>query len=166
MDKINKINKFDVMPYIGVMILRFVSVFVSVYVATNIMSQVYIENVLVNDLDPPPLSQLIWTFAFINIIFLVAIYGMLALLRSIIDVSNYTFAISIIEHLLMLGFALIILLSIASTMYSKKFFLYKDDGLRAIRALAQMSKFIVGLIFFIPMGLAVKGSGVLDNMFV
>ncbi len=166
MDKVNQLNKLNMPLYGSILILRFITVFISISVATNVMSQIYIENVLVNDLDPPPLSQFVWTFALCNICAAVLIYGVVMTLRTIIDVSNYTVATSLIEHCLMLILALIILFAISSTMYSKKYFLYKDDGLRAIRALSKISKSILGLIFIIPIGLAVKGSGILDNMFI
>ena len=60
-------------------LIRIVILYISTYVSSNIMNQIYSERVLINGSDPQPLSYQIYLFIAIDIIlnmFLVAfIYG-------------------------------------------------------------------------------------------
>ena len=54
---------------------------------------------------------------------------------------------------------LIVLLTsfVANVMYNKKYFLYKDDGLRAIRALKELMIYIGLIVYVLPMKYILDG---------
>lgn len=110
-------------------------------ISTNYMSQVYIDKVLVNQENPPKLYNFVLLFVFLDFLMLiissVITYVLITTLLSGTDVMKVMTNISI-DFALGMMVTLVTGLMIATTMQNKKFFLYKDDGLRAIRALNDM----------------------------
>lgn len=151
-----RMSEFNLTNYAIMKSVRFLSCFMSIQIATNYMSQIYTENVLVNDSDPPKLVNLILLFAIIDVIINAIILAILFGFQKPLSLSIYDFKIYIIEYGIILVSLLVQMYVISSTMYSKKYFLYKDDGLRAIRALSSMFNKFAALYYAVPFGFICK----------
>ena len=138
--------------------------FAAITIASNYTSQIYTEKVYVRHENPPPLVNMLFLFLGIEILITVVsmttigllIQNMMSASEKPVDISNI--AVQFAQDYVLYLVSMVVNGSIiANIMYSKKFFLYKDDGLRAIRAytdiLTQMSMFN-GLI---PFNLFVNG---------
>jgi hypothetical protein len=123
--------------------------YMSINITNNYMSQLYTESVLVNNSDPPNLINYVWLLLAIDIIFNSLILAILWGLGSPI-IKGYDIQVYIYEYIIGAVLLTTILLCISTTMYSKKFFLYKDDGLRSIRALTNIAYKFVIIINIIP----------------
>lgn len=138
--------------------------YAAITIATNYTSQIYTEKVYVRQENPPKLVNMLFLFLGIELLMSVITITCIGLLISFImskDGQSGQSSDSIKLEDVAVQFAqdyVLYLISmaihgsiIAQIMYSKKYFLYKDDGLRAIRAfseiLTQMSMFN-GLIPF------------------
>lgn len=142
--------------------------FAAITIASNYTSQIYTEKVYVRHENPPPLVNMLFLFLGIELLMTVVsmttigllIKNMMSASKSV-DISNIAvqFAQDYVLYLISMTVHGTI---VANIMYSKKFFLYKDDGLRAIRAytdiLTEMSMFN-GVI---PFNMFV--SGILDTL--
>ena len=124
-------------------ILKIVKVslsYAALLIAKNMHSQIYAEKVYVKQESPPKLINMLFVFIGIEVVFTVVTISLIGALMA--NVPGFKLSIDIWE--IVNAFAqdyVIYLISIlthgailASAMYSKKYFLYKDDGLRAIRA--------------------------------
>ena len=131
--------------------------FAAITIASNYTSQIYTEKVYVRHENPPPLVNMLFLFLGIEIAFTVVAMTTIGLLVknmmsdttttqsgggvNVMDIA-VQFAQDYVLYLLSMTIHGAV---VANIMYSKKYFLYKDDGLRAIRAytdiLTQMSMF-------------------------
>lgn len=131
-------------------LLKFIKIglsYAALLIAKNITSQIYSEKVYVKQQSPPNLSNMLLLFLGIEVVFTVITLGLIGVLigqamggfgpetngalgKLAVMFSQYyiCYLISMAVH----GFVL------ANTMTNKKYFLYKDDGLRAIRALSDV----------------------------
>ena len=62
----------------------------------------------------------------------------------------------VLHYVITLAMIFILLIIISNTMYTKKYFLYKDDGLRAIRALNDLMFQLGTFICVIPVFMVVN----------
>ena len=137
-------------------VIKLLLSFASITIASNYISQIYSEKVYVRNENPPALVNMLFLFLGIEIAFTVVVITTIGLLvhnlvdKSSIDIMDIAIQFSQ-DYVLYLLSMCIHGAVVANIMYSKKYFLYKDDGLRAIRAytdiLTQMSMFN-GLIPF------------------
>ena len=115
------------------------------------MNQIYTERVLINGDEPPKLNNQLYLFLGIDIIlslFLFAFaWAVIKAYRGEINLFN----IYVSQYGITTMMTFVICLIISNMMYMKKFFLYKDDGLRAIRVLQILTYRIGAFISFIPM---------------
>jgi hypothetical protein len=142
--------------------------FAAITIASNYTSQIYTEKVYVRHENPPPLVNMLFLFLGIEILITVVTMTTIGLLiKNMMSASNSVdipnIAVQFAQDYVLYLVSMVVHGSIiANIMYSKKFFLYKDDGLRAIRAytdiLTQMSMFN-GLI---PFNMFVNG--IMDTM--
>lgn len=121
--------------------------YASLLIAKNITSQIYAEKVYVKQESPPKLINMLLLFLAIEIVFTVIVITLLGVLMGQamggIDGETYdglfklatTFAQDYVCYLISIFVHGTILSNI---MYSKKYFLYKDDGMRAIRAFSDV----------------------------
>jgi hypothetical protein len=130
-------------------ILKLVKVslsYASLLIAKNIMSQIYAEKVYVKQESPPKLMNMLLLFLAIEVVFTVIVISLLGVLIAQVmgvgdDASEglfklaATFAQDYVCYLISMFVHGSIL---SNTMYSKKYFLYKDDGMRAIRAFSDV----------------------------
>lgn len=135
--------------------------YAAITIATNYTSQIYTEKVYVRQENPPKLVNMLFLFLGIELLMSVITITCIGLMISFIMGKDGQSGGSIKMEDVAIQFAqdyVLYLISVAvqgsivaQIMYSKKYFLYKDDGLRAIRAfseiLTQMSMFN-GLIPF------------------
>ena len=144
-------------------IMRIGLSYASLLIARNFTAQIYMDKVLVQDENPPHLQNFIYLYGIIefimSIISLLTIYSLDAIFDLKIATSSVNiFAQYLIPDLIVSSALNIVLgLIIANKMYDKKYFLYKDDGLRAIRALTDIMTKISFVILLIPFNFIFKG---------
>lgn len=138
-------------------VIRLLLAFVSLEIATNYMSQIYTENVLINNTDPPSLINLVILFVIIDLILNALALLVLFAFQGPLGFGPNDFKIYIAEYLLISIALFTQFYFIASLMYSKKFFLYQDDGLRAIRALKNLFGKFIFLYNVLPFGYLLDG---------
>jgi hypothetical protein len=120
------------------------------------MNQIYTERVLINGNEPPKLDYQLYLFILVDFLFNLFLFGFAWAIIKTYRNNNNLFISFIIQYVLSTLVTFIICSIVAHMMYVKKYFLYKDDGLRAIRAL-QIVNFRVGaLMSVIPMFLIVN----------
>jgi len=131
--------------------VRIFILYISSYVSSNIMNQIYTERVLINGDEPPKLDYQLYLFLGIDVVMNLFLFGFAwALIKSYRnDTSLFNSYVS--QYIMTTLIIFVLCLIISKMMYMKKFFLYKDDGLRAIRVL-QILNYRVGVfISLIPM---------------
>ena len=111
--------------------------YAALLIARNYTSQIYTEKVYVRQENPPKLINMLALFLGIELVMTIVTISCLALLSSY--VSDKFDALAVItrfstDYVMYLLSMFIHGVIVSNVMYSKKFFLYKDDGLRAIRA--------------------------------
>lgn len=121
--------------------------YASLLIAKNITSQIYAEKVYVKQESPPKLINMLLLFLAIELVFTVIVMTLLGVLiaqamgrlegETVDGLFNLasTFAQDYICYIVSMFVHGSIL---SSVMYSKKYFLYKDDGMRAIRAFSDV----------------------------
>jgi hypothetical protein len=136
----------------GLIGIRIFLLYLSTRISSNIMTQIYTERVLINGEEPPVLTHQIFLFIAIDFVmnlFLIAFVGALSMFMGNGDMSLlYLF---LAQYLSSTGLLIVVGYILADIMYRRKYFLYKDDGLRSIRALS-MALFQMGAVFsLVPM---------------
>lgn len=136
--------------------------FILVNICANYTSQVYMDKVLINQENPPKLENFIIMFILLNLLtmLIVGIGFQFALsYLGIGDEKNSNvnlLQMLAIDFMMYLGFFSVITSVIADVMYNKKYFMYKDDGLRAIRALKDIVLKMSMIFLIVPYFLIVK----------
>lgn len=131
-------------------ILKIVKVslsYASLLIAKNITSQIYAEKVYVKQESPPKLINMLLLFLAIEVVFTVVVVTLLGVLigqamGGFGDEAGeglFKLAASFGQDYVCYLISMFVHGSILSNvMYSKKYFLYKDDGMRAIRAFSDV----------------------------
>ena len=123
----------------GLKLMKLGSVFVAVNIAANYMSQIYMEKVLANQENPQPLINFIWMYSLVDVLFTVLILAITYSVSTFIGSNmNQVMSALVLDNAISLISVSLLGGIVAHTMYSKKFFMYKDDGLRAIRGLKEI----------------------------
>ena len=141
----------------GLKVLKLGSVFVSANISANYMSQVYMEKVLVNQEYPQPLVNFIWMFLLIDVIITVFILALAYISGTFVNKNMST-----VVNLLALDTSVVLVnialfgSVVATVMNNKKFFMYKDDGLRAIRGLKEIIIYFGMMFCLMPVFIAFK----------
>jgi hypothetical protein len=125
------------------------------------MTQIYMEKVLVNNETPPPLLNFVWMFMFIDVLVNVLFILVIMLMENFSLFGDdggkhqilQSYAMDYVVSLILL---IVLACIVGNTMYNKKYFLYKDDGLRSIRALSEIMFNMSVMIHIIPFGIMVK----------
>ena len=135
----------------GFIAIRVFLLYLSTNISSNIMNQIYTERVLINGEQPPKLVFQVYLFVVVDIIFnifLIAfVWGTLNLTgKAETNILNKF----VLHYVITLVIIMVSLLIITHTMYVKKYFLYQDDGLRAIRALNNIMFNLGGFISVLP----------------
>ena len=145
--------------------------FASLLITKNMTSQIYMDKVLVQDENPPHLKNFIYLYSAIefsmSIVSLLLIYSLNATfdLKLISPEINIFSQYLIPDMIVSSGLNMIFGLIIANIMFDKKYFLYKDDGLRGIRALNEILFKTSVVINLIPFNFIFKGIfGLIKNI--
>lgn len=150
-------------------IIKLALTYASILIATNYTSQIYTEKVYVKQENPPRLINMLYLFLGIEILMTVIVMTLMILLINFI-VSNpnagQSIEFNIVDVVTLFGqdyFMYLITMSIigsiiATTMYNKKYFLYKEDGMRGIRAYKEMITQLSLTLGVIPFNLFISGA--------
>jgi len=142
----------------------------SLAIATNYTSQIYTEKVYVRQENPPTLANMLLLFLGIEVLMTVVVVTAIVLLINYAsggDDSTMLMSVGTLfaqDYVFYLISMVIHGMVLANIMYSKKYFLYKDDGLRAIRAysavLLQYSLFngVIPFNYFVEGVISAAGS--------
>lgn len=132
--------------------IRIFILYISTYISSNIMNQIYTERVLINGDEPPKLNYQLYLFLVIDIILNLFLFAFSwAVVKSYRNNNTTINNIFISQYAITLVITFILSLTVSNMMYTKKYFLYKDDGLRAIRALQLINFRIGAIVCSIPM---------------
>jgi hypothetical protein len=127
--------------------------------ATGYQSQIYVEKVFINDENPPKLFMMNLVSSALQLMFGV-ILVLLMYMAKTLDLVNPKSILAFAFDLV--GTSLLVFLigtTISEVMYTKKYFAYKDEGLRAIRAYKDMMLYITIIGCCIPFGIFFMGMG-------
>ena len=113
------------------------------------------DKVLVNDENPPKLQNMIYLYLMIEFvcmgIFLALLYTVDTQFKLGFDGKDNLYTEFVLpDYIISVIFIVIYGSVIANKMYQKKYFLYRDDGLRAIRALSELMFTYTLINTFIP----------------
>lgn len=151
------------MVYIGFKILRMVFSYASLLIAKNFSAQIYMEKVLVNGDNPPALTNLLFLYIIVEVVMVIIFLALLMALNHAFkmgllkDEDNLLTKYIVPDYIISIIFISSIGTIIGNKMYMKKYFLYKDDGLRAIRAYSEMMLTISLLISIVPFNFMIAG---------
>lgn len=151
------------MVYIGFKVLRMVISYASLLIAKNFSAQIYMEKVLVNGDNPPALTNLLFLYIVVEVIMVVIFLALVMAvdhsfkLGLMNDKDNLLTTYIIPDYIISTMLNITIGSIIGNKMYIKKYFLYKDDGLRAIRAYSEMMLTISILTSIVPFNFMITG---------
>jgi hypothetical protein len=122
----------------------------STSISKGFMTQIFVEKVYIRDENP----QKLWIGNAITSIlcalFIAVVIGFVYILN-ISEITEVNDLVPIVVDMVMsLLITSLIGWIISSVMYKKKYFSYKDEGLRAIRAFNQMMRLISIVVFSVP----------------
>ena len=146
-------------------VLKLVLSYAAIIIATNYTSQIYTEKVYVRQENPPKLINMLFLFLGIELLMSVITITCIGLLISFITSNDKSISIKMDDVAIQFSQDYILYLIsmvvhgsiIAQIMYSKKYFLYKDDGLRAIRAFSEILTQVSMFNGLIPFNMFVSG---------
>jgi hypothetical protein len=141
-------------PLLGAKVLRIALVWVSAYFAAKTIQDSYIDKVFMKESEPPSLVNMVYTFVMFQAIFSVITIGIVATVLYVTSPSTETVMTFAMASLFDMFVELIVcggvLFFVARTMEKKKFFNYRYEGLRAIRALRSLMTKISWVTMTIP----------------
>lgn len=157
----NKVSIMDTLnqTFVAVYLLKVVRLgfaFFAMYTASKILQQQYVNNVFANNQDPPDLRLFLIYYWGIELIFIIGLMIFLVLLKFLFDrqgdfiINGYLIMKFTQDYIISSVLILILGIIIASVIMQKKYFKYKTDGLRAIRANQDILFYVVLVINFIP----------------
>lgn len=134
--------------------------YILVNICANYTSQVYMDKVLINQENPPKLENFVIMFMLLNLLTMLMIgigfYVALPYIGGGGDKSGNLLQMLAVDFLVYIALVLVTSAIIADVMYNKKFFMYKDDGLRAIRALKDIMLKLSIVFAVLPYFLVIK----------
>lgn len=146
--------------FTSIYILKFVhfAIFVAaLFLTEKLFLEMYMKKVYAENSDPPSIYKMLGILLLIDIGFTLFLVTVLVLLMYIFDSPGKNFVINsnlIITFLLDLGiylfFVLMISMIIGSIIQMKRYFRYKTEGLRGIRAFKEIVLGVAGSLTFIP----------------
>lgn len=147
--------------FYGVKVLRLIYTYSALLIAKNYTSQIYMEKVLVKGENPPHLSNLMYIFMIIELgimcIFMLLFYGVDATFKLGFAEKGLFSSMLLPDYLISMLFVFVYGSIVATSMTKKKYFLYKEDGLRAIRAYTELLFSITMVNTFIPWNALMSG---------
>jgi len=147
--------------FYGIKVLRLIYTYSALLIAKNYTSQIYMEKVLVKGENPPHLSNLMYIFMIVELgimsVFLLLFYGVDSTFKLGFAEKGMFSSMLLPDYVISLLFIFIYGTIIATSMSKKKYFLYKEDGLRAIRAYTELLFSITLVNTLIPWNALMSG---------
>ena len=137
--------------------IRIPLMYLSLYLTDINMENVYLDKVLGNNEDPPALMNFVWLFLMIDFILTIGVVLVIKLLEHFqaFGEGNTFIRQYLMDYIMSMAVFVSFGSILTSYMENKKYFLYRDDGLRAIRALKEILFFFGIIIILIPYELMV-----------
>ena len=135
---------------------RIAIIFGALYLASKTFQSRYVNNVFVNNENPPNLTAFVLIYVAIEMIFMILVLFILYLLSKVISNDDgrgvlmpETIAMFAFDYFVSSAIIALIGIMLAMVIMKKKYFRYRTDGLRAIRSLQEMmlNVAIVALLF-------------------
>lgn len=146
--------------FISLYVLKFIhfAIFVAaLFLTEKLFLEMYMKKVYAENSDPPSIYKMLGILLLIDIGFTLFLVTILVLLMYIFNSPDKNFIINsdlIITFLLDFGiymfFVLMISMIIGSIIQMKRYFRYKTEGLRGIRAFKEIILGVAGSLVFIP----------------
>lgn len=150
------INKHFAFLYVF-KIIRIGLFFLALFLSSRIFEEMYIKNVFTKNKDPPSLLTFVIIFIAFDFVFCLFIFIVVLLIKYIFYSPNGTFVIDnmfvlkmVIDYVLSTILLLVFSTIICSIIQKKKYFRYKLEGPRAIRACQELLFGVAAIVFLIP----------------
>ena len=137
--------------------IHFVVILVSLFLTEKIFSEMYMKKVYAENVAPPNLIYMLMIFLAIDFGFILFLLTIMFLLMYIFQKPSKDFIINgeliklfLIDYFIFVVLLFIILAIVAMYMQSKKYFRYNTEGLRAIRALKDITMPLAGVLLAVP----------------
>lgn len=138
----------------GLKAVRVIIIFIATKLAANIFSQVYLDKVFVNKENPPHLINYVVLVGVLDLFMNVLVFlGLLLIQKFGIKGTDITTKY-VMDYGISFLVSGVIQILIADVIMKKKYFLYKEDGLRAIFALEKISFNTASVIAMLPIYMA------------
>ena len=138
-------------------LITFVFFYAAFYLAEKLFSEMYMKAVYADGGDPPNLALLIFMTFGLHFAFVLFLLTILMLFYFLFKNNQNNFVISkelIVSYLVDYGLCMLTILLISCiitiTVQNKRYFKYKTEGLRAVRATRDIMSKIVFVIFAVP----------------
>jgi NADH:ubiquinone oxidoreductase subunit 3 (subunit A) len=154
----------DIIMYVAAKVMVIVCSLLAINITLNSYSTKYSISIA-NETDPPHLRSMVMTYFMWLCMFVVVGLILAYLLIKTLNMDDNLktgLVYTAIDTVMSVIGLVIVFNKIASTMYIKKYFLYKIDGLRGIRALADMTKTISIFSLAVPYVALGKGFQILS----
>lgn len=145
--------------YMGLKAMRLLIAWIGLEVATNYMSQIYVEKVFVDQENPQHLFYLMLIWAVIDLFFNILIMLTLYILKMYGMVTQDLIVIYMLDMFAVTATMLLTGWIISSVMFKKKYFGYREDGLRGIRAFREIMFYLFLTFGSLPLGFVIAIAG-------
>jgi hypothetical protein len=137
--------------------VRIAFTYIALFLTTKVFSPIYEEQVYDKKENPPSLSMFLLIYIGFDLAFNVFIMVVLFLLKFLFKTDDNAFPIDkflfykyMTDYAISMIFVFVIAVLVASIIQSKKYFKYKYEGLRAVRAFQDVVFYIASVIFIFP----------------
>jgi hypothetical protein len=137
--------------------VRIAFTYIALFLTTKVFSPIYEEKVYDKKENPPSLSMFLLIYIGFDLAFNVFIMVVLFLLKFLFKTDDNAFPIDkflfykyMTDYAISMIFVFVIAVLVASIIQSKKYFKYKYEGLRAVRAFQDVVFYIASVIFIFP----------------
>lgn len=128
----------------------------------RLFSEIYMKSVYAQQTNPPNLHYFLVMLFFIHAAFNLFIFVILALLyftlyqkNTLFIVNSYLIYTYLVDYLVSVAIVWMIMLVVVYTVQNKEYFRYRTEGLRAIRAVSSIIKYITLIVMTLPLGFIV-----------
>jgi hypothetical protein len=137
--------------------VRIAFTYIALFLTTKVFSPIYEEKVYDKKENPPSLAMFLMIYVGFDLAFNVFIMVVLFLLKFLFKTDDNAFPIDkylfykyMTDYVISMLFVFIIAVLVAGIIQSKKYFKYKYEGLRAVRAFQDVVFYVASVIFIFP----------------
>lgn len=132
---------------------------ISLSLAQRLFSELYMKRVYAQQTTPPNLQGLLMLVFFVHAAFNLILFLVLGILYLTFNRKDTTFVVNsylihayFLDYVLNIGVLWMIMAIIVGIVQSKKYFRYRTEGLRAIRAVTSITRLIALVVGVFPLG--------------